>query len=164
MSTITIDRIRGIYPAALDKMVGYSPEEMRKIERLYGITISGELASFMELAGRSDGGVIGDDPIIFYRSYWPVRTHILFQVNFFNSLQEISAWDYLNAPFVFSLESETQFFFLQTGLKGDDFVYHYDDNAKTVKRTEMTFSAYLLDVLNRYPVGGAVCRGDLLEI
>jgi len=31
----------------------------------------------------------------------------LFQFNFFNYVQELGAFDYLNRPFVFSLESET---------------------------------------------------------
>src|SRR6476469_6323035 len=93
MSQIFFDKIGEVFPAGLERMVGYSDIEMKKIERLYGIIVSSELASFLRRAGRTDGGLIGDDPLIIYRN-WTVRTHILFQVNFFNDLQEIGAFDY----------------------------------------------------------------------
>jgi hypothetical protein len=163
MSQIFFDKVRDVFPAALERMVGYSDVELEKIERLYGIIVSGELASFLRRAGRSDGGIIGDDPFIIYRN-WTVRTHILFQVNFFNDLQEIGAWDYLNKPFVFSLESETQYYFLQTDMPNPDLVYHYDENSRTIKSTGLSFYEYLLGVVARYPLGGEICHGDLLEI
>jgi hypothetical protein len=164
MSRAFFDEIKNRYPSALDRMVGYDGDEIRKIERLYGVVISEDFEYFMSRAGRSDGGVVGDDPLIIYRPSWSVRTHILFQVDFFNSLQEIGGWDYLNKPFVFSLESETQYYFLQTGLSGANIVYHYNENQESVKSTGLGFFDYLLDVLNRYPLGGVVCQGDLLKI
>ena len=57
MSKIFLDKVRDVLPTALDRMVGYSEVEIGKIERLYGIAISGEFASFMLHAGRSDGGL-----------------------------------------------------------------------------------------------------------
>jgi hypothetical protein len=164
MSRSFFDEIKNRCPSALDRMVGYGSDEIRKIERLYGIEISENFEYFMSRMGRSDGGVVGDDPLVIYRSSWSVRTHILFQINFFESLQEIGAWAYLNKPFVFSLEAEAQYYFLQTGLEGVNPVYHYDENEKSVKSTGLSFFDYLLDVTNRYPMGGVVCQGDLLKI
>jgi len=163
MSQIFFDKIREVFPTALERMVGYSDIEIEKIERLYGIKVSGELASFLRRAGRSDGGVIGDDPLTIYRN-WTVRTHILFQINFFNDLQDICAFDNLNRPFIFSLESETQYYFLQTDVPNPDLVYHYDENGETIRSTGLSFYDYLLSVVARYPLGGEICQGDLLEI
>lgn len=107
--------------------------------------------------------MIGDDPLIIYRGRWTVRAHLLFQMKVFNSLQEIGAWDYLNKPFVLSMEAETQYYFLQTGSDGG-FIYHHDENENTVENTGMSLFDYLLDVVNRYPLGGVVCKGDLITI
>jgi len=126
--------------------------------------VSGDFRSFMERAGRCDGGIIGDDPFIIYRSHWSVRTHILFQVNFFTSLQEIGAWDYLNKVFVFSVENETQYYFLQTGAVNADLVYHYDENNELVTATGMRFGEYLVDVLSRYPHERGLSKCELLNI
>ncbi|ATQ79006.1 hypothetical protein CR152_19990 [Massilia violaceinigra] len=144
-------------------MVGYHEFELRRIERLYGINIGGDFSEFLLKAGRCDGGVIGDDPLIIYRPTWSVRTHLLFQVNFFNGLQEIGAFEFINKPFVFSLEAETQYYFLQTRNPDDMQVYHYDENAESVQGTGLTLENYLIDILQRYPIGGVVCKGELLD-
>lgn len=107
--------------------------------------------------------MIGDDPLIIYRSTWSVRSQILFQLEFFNSLQEIGAWDFLEKPFVFSLESETQYYFLQTG-NVDDTVFHYDENERRVTSTGKRFGEYLVGLLKTYPLGGPVCIGELLNV
>ena len=82
----------------------------------------------------------------------------------FNDLQEIGAWQYMSKPFVFAVESETQYFYLRTGELNDKFVYWYDENNETVKNTQKTLFEYLTDVLDRYPRGETVCCGDLLKI
>ncbi len=157
------DKVDQVSPAARAQMVGYSPDELGKIERLYGIGISGQFRQFLLRAGRCDGGVIGDDPLIIYRPAWSVRAQILFQVNFFTALQDIGAYDFLNSPFAFSREAETQYYYLQTA-KQDDRVYHYDENTGTVVATGMNLQEYLIGVLARYPVEGPLCKGDLLSI
>ena len=77
-----------------DSVIGYTENELKKIERLYDITIQGQLRELMLLAGRCDGGLIGDDPIILYRSAWDVRTQIFFQYKVIDYLYEIKANDY----------------------------------------------------------------------
>lgn len=149
-------------------VLGYRDDEIKKIESLYGIVIDGEFREFMQIAGRCDGGLVGDDPLIVYRNQWNARTHILFQMTFFNDLQDLGAWGYLNKPFVFSLESETQYYYLRTGV-GDGLVYHYDENQEIVKCTDKTFSEYMLDVVCKYKsidqsTKNIVCCGDLLNI
>ena len=127
---------------------GYSNDEIKKIERLYNIDIKDDFKYFMENMGRCDGGLLGDDPIILYRKAWSVRTHFLFQIDFFNDLQEIGAWDFLNKPFVFSLEEETYYYFLQTGSNSQE-VYFYSENDKKVIPTGMKFFEYLIDLTKK---------------
>lgn len=157
------EKVNEVAPAALGGMIGYSDFELKRIERLYGINVAGDFADFLLKAGRCDGGVIGDDPLIIYRNSWSVRTHILFQIDFFNSVQEIGAFDYLNKPFVFSFEHESQYYFLQTRNPDNMQVFHYDENAEAVRATGMSFEDYLIGILQRYPTEGVICKGDLLE-
>ncbi|MFH6974495.1 hypothetical protein ACG2K1_09975 [Neisseria sp. 23W00296] len=98
----------------LGNVVGYTEYELKKIEALYNVSINGEFRDFMLLAGRCSGGGLNDDPIILYRSYWSVRTQIMFQAKLFDELQGIGAFDFLGKIFCFSLEGETQYYFLIT--------------------------------------------------
>lgn len=164
MIDIFFEKVSILLPAAMERMVGYSDAELNQIEKLYDISIRGDFRKFMSRAGRSDGGVIGDDPLIYYRPTWTVRGQILFQVNFFSSLQEIGAWDYLNKPFVFSWENESQYYFLQTSLPESDSVFMFDENQLTVVSTGMSFCDYLVETLDRYPIGRPICQGELLTV
>lgn len=124
-----------------DDFIGYEDDELDKISRLYNLTIDGQIKSFLKIMGKSDGGVIGDSMIQLYRPSWKVREHLIFQVDFFNQMQEEGFYDYLNQPFVFSLVSETQYYFIQTSL--NDLVYHYDSNLEEVKATEWDLVSFL---------------------
>jgi hypothetical protein len=121
--------------------VGYSSDELDKVARLYDINLQGQLKLFLADMGKSDGGLIGDSMIQLYRPSWKVREHLLFQLDFFNQMQEEGFYDFLNKPFVFSLVSETQYYFIQTSL--NDVVCHYDSNAETVKETEWDLVGFL---------------------
>lgn len=153
-----------------DNVIGYSEQELKKIEVLYEIAIHGQLREFMLLAGRCDGGLIGDDPIFLYRPN--VRSQILFQLRLLENLQEIQAYDFMGTyeckPFCFSCEWETQYYFVITS-NDDDLVYHYDENAETVECTNLTFYEYLDDVYKRHVEEDSsrkhiICKGELLEI
>ena len=158
-----------------DSVIGYTENELKKIERLYDITIQGQLRELMLLAGRCDGGLIGDDPIILYRSAWDVRTQIFFQYKVIDYLYEIKANDYYGKNymgrysqiFCFSWEWETQYYYLITE-NNDNLVYHYDENEETVECIGLTLFEYLDDVHKRYREGKnrkqIICRGELLEI
>jgi len=157
-------RVHAEFPQSESRMLGYDESELRKLERLYDIAIDGDLKAFLLKAGRSDGGVIGDDPVVLYRSAWSVRAHILFQINFIESLQEVSAWEHLQKPFVVSLESETQYYFLKTGSSNGSRIYRFDENAGCVSDTGLSLSCYLSDVMDRYELGRIVCVGEMLRV
>ena len=164
MIEVFFERIRKNFPHATAHLKGYSELEINKIEKLYGVAVMGDFRSFLHSVGRSDGGVIGDDPLIIYRASWNVRAHLLFQMSFFNSMQEARAWDFLNKPFVLALESETQYFFLQTGIVGEQSIFHFDENTGLVKNTGFQLADYLMNIMARYPLGGQPCVGELIEI
>jgi hypothetical protein len=156
----------GGWPIDVSRVSGYSEDELWKIEKLYDIKLLGAFRKFMNEMGRCGGGLIGDDPVILYRPAWPVRTQILFQIVFFGDMQNIGAFEYLDKPFVFSLESETQYYFLRTGSDTPELVYHYDENNKTVQETGLNFMNYMRDAIRRYRGYGRefVCQGELLNI
>ena len=128
---------------------GYSDEEIRKIEAIYCIYIHGEFRDFLRIAGKTDGGIMGNDPIFLYDSRLTIHGHMTFQMAFFSKMQDIEAWEYLRHSFLFSIENETQYYFLITEDKGS-LVYHYNENEGTVSCSNKTFSEYILGVFNYY--------------
>jgi len=106
---------------------------------------------------------MGDDSLIIYRKSWSVRSQLLFQINFFNDLQEIGAWDFLNKPFVFSVENESKYYFIQTSF--NDEVYCYDENLEQVIDTGMRFCEYLINLMKKNEPGGFnISQGELIRI
>ena len=139
-----IDRIACGYPYNSERVIGYSEEELGQIERLYDIKISGNFREFLLDMGRSDGGLIGDDPIILYREVMTVRGFVLMQSGM---EEEIYSSDFrelsFGKPFVFSIESETQYFYLRTASDDPERVFHYDENNETVIDTGESFVEYM---------------------
>ncbi|WP_018693709.1 hypothetical protein [Algicola sagamiensis] len=140
---------------------GYSEDELEQIARLYNIVIEGQLKAFLAEMGRSDGGLIGDDMIHLYRPTWNVRTHLFFQFQFFNDIQDIGCFEFLNKPFVFAWISETQYYFVQTSI-GDQ-VFHYDENTEEVHETEWDLLGFI-QYLARNSQSKLRAEGDLLRI
>ncbi|SFD29005.1 hypothetical protein [Pragia fontium] len=142
-----INYLHSAYPELLidiNYIKGYSVDEIKKIERLYDIKVKGQLYDFLLCMGRCSGGFFGDDPLMFYRQNNGVRSHILFQYSFCEDLCSLQQWELVKQkPFIFSFESETQYFFLLTDSDNVDLVYHYDENQEMIKSTNKTFYEYL---------------------
>ena len=163
MIDLYFDRIHREHQEAEALMIGYSQDELNQLERLYNINISGDFRIYMLRAGRSDGGVIGDDPLIIYRSSWSVRTHIARQMKFIQDLRNIEAHEFINQPFLFSIESESHYFFLQTGVPGDTDVYHYDEDSDVVVSSGFNIYGYLNNIVNICGYGSVNCIGEMLR-
>lgn len=148
------------------QVAGYSECEIEKIERLYDIALDGTLKQFMLEMGRSDGGLIGDDPIIIYRPTITVRGFILMQSGIQEEIYNAGSSELASKkPFIFSIESETQYFFVATKSDDPDRVYHYDENHETVVDTGLGFLDYMKQTVQAW--GGkskVVCRGELLVV
>lgn len=176
-----IDKIAQGFSYDESQVLGYSEEELIKIERLYNIKLQGDFRQFMLEMGRSDGGLIGYNPIFLYNPAWKIREHIVLQTSIFELLQSIRKPEYLRGKtFIFSIEDKGQYYFLRTDAndsaparvtyKGmetlsDDpsRVYCYDGYSKTVQSIGMSFLEYM-QVLVRKSDKGVVSRGDLLMI
>jgi hypothetical protein len=86
--------IESQYPFSMAGWRGYDENELRLIEKLYGITIDGQLRRLMTKMGRSSGGIFGDDPIILYRQSWSVRAHLVFQLKFIRYIQDLKKFNH----------------------------------------------------------------------
>ena len=132
------------------KAIGYSEEEITKIEKLYDIEVKGDFREFLKYAGRCDGDLLGDDPIILYRQTWNIQSYL--RKNYFNFIDEdytVLHGDLQKKPFIFSIEMETYYFYIRTA--DDDLkIYCFDENDEILKDTGMNFNEYMVDLVERY--------------
>ena len=132
------------------KAIGYSEEEITKIEKLYDIEVKGDFREFLKYAGRCDGDLLGDDPVILYRQTWSIQSYL--RKNYFNFIDEdytVLHGDLQKKPFIFSIEMETYYFYIRTA--DDDLkVYCFDENEEMLKDTGMDFNEYMVDLVERY--------------
>lgn len=154
------DRVHDQYPREFSCMTGYSEEELIKIERVYKVRIFGDFKKFMLRAGKCDGGLFGDNLFVLYKMHFGIRGHILNQVRLFENLQDIRAFDYMRSPFLFAIAYETQYYFLQTD-DDDNYVFHLNENNGEIKNTYMTFSEYLIDLMDWFPLCSYMSHGVL---
>ena len=132
------------------KAIGYSEEEITKIEKLYDIEAKGDFREFLKYAGRCDGDLLGVDPVILYRQTWSIQSYL--RKNYFNFIDEdytVLHGDLQKKPFIFSIEMETYYFYIRTA---DDNlkVYCFDENEEILKDTGMNFNEYMVDLVERY--------------
>ena len=135
------------------KAIGYSEEEITKIEKLYDIEAKGDFREFLKYAGRCDGDLLGDDPIILYRQTWDMGSYL--RKNYFGFIddedfEEKVFYDELKKkPFIFSIEMENYYFYIRTA--DDDLkIYCFDENDEILKDTGMNFNEYMVDLVERY--------------
>ena len=147
---------------------GYSLAEIKRIEKLYDITIQGDFLEFMLKIGRCSGGLFGDDPIILYKEQRSVRSQILFQLINLDFLHDHHYEMRAQQPFCFSWESETQYLFILTQSE-DQLVYGYDEYEEAIYETGKTFEEYMFAVYEYYEHyfidddgKRIVCKGELL--
>ena len=147
---------------------GYSLSEIKRIEKLYDITIQGDFLEFMLKMGRCSGGLFGDDPIVLYKEQRSVRSQILFQLINLDFLHDHHYEMRAQQPFCFSWESETQYLFILTQSE-DQLVYGYDEYEEAIYETGKTFEEYMFAVYEYYEHyfidddgKRIVCKGELL--
>lgn len=156
---------------------GYTEEELMKMERLYDVTFSGDLRDFMLEMGRSDGGLLGDGLIPLY-STRSVRRHIFFQAGMDERFLSMKKFDLRSkGSFIFSVESETWYYFLLTKSDQPDLVYRYSEefadetDPAAMTSTGMNFMDYMHRAVRVYTErvyterrSGVVCRGEMIVI
>ncbi len=163
------DNLRVLHPELVE---GYTEDELQKIERLYDVNFSGDLRDFMLEMGRSDGGLIGDDPITFYRRR-SVRQHVFFHSGMDDRFCAMKKFNLrLKGELIISVESETQYYFLLTKSGNPDLIYRYNDDCadetdpEAMTETGLSFMEYMHRVVRIYkePGSGVVCRGEMIAI
>ena len=132
------------------KAIGYSEEEITKIEKLYDIEAKGDFRKFLKYAGRCDGDLLGDDPIILYRQTWNMKIYLRMNYSYFiDENFKILHEEIKKKPFIFSIEMENYYFYIRT-VDEDLKVYCFDENEEKIKDTEMDFNEYMVDLVERY--------------
>lgn len=167
MSGKYIDILKNYLKKNNRKAIGYSDEEIIKIEKLYDIEIKGDFKEFIKFAGRTGGGLLGDDPIILYRRLWNIRSYL--GINCFNFINDdfpVLRSELGKKPFVFSIEMENYYFYIRT-IDDDLRVYCYDENEEVIRDTGMDFNEYMIDLVKRYnielnPINEKSSIGELL--
>ena len=132
------------------KAIGYSEEEITKIEKLYDIEAKGDFREFLKYAGRCDGDLLGDDPVILYRQTWNMKIYLRMNYSYFiDENFKILHEEIKKKPFIFSIEMENYYFYIRT--TDDDLkVYCFDENEEKIKYTGMDFNEYMVDLVERY--------------
>ncbi|WP_350333457.1 hypothetical protein [Coralliovum pocilloporae] len=169
----------------LSQIAGYSDKEIEKIESFYSIKVGGDFRLFLQEFGRSSGDVLLPD-LIFYQGYYAAKTpamisgHLAQQFEFREDLIRNNRPFRSGSPFLISIESETQFFFLRTradepirvttveddyGQLSDnpEIVYHFDENTGMVSNTKRTFREYLKSQV-RLSETERVGTGEMIKI
>ena len=132
------------------KTIGYSEEEITKIEKLYDIEAKGDFREFLKYAGRCDGDLLGDDPVILYRQTWNMKIYLRMNYSYFiDENFKILHEEIKKKPFIFSIEMETYYFYIRT-VDEDLKVYCFDENEEKIKDTGMDFNEYMVDLVERY--------------
>ena len=148
-------------------MTSVKLEDIQKMNYLK----SGNFRLFMLEMGRCSGGLIGDDPFIFYKNM-TIRGHILTQDGLREDLLDIlskasiPSHQYYNGTFLIAVESETQFFYLNTKGDNPERVFHFDDNTEIIYDTGQDFLEYMINTVRNYEecYSGLICTGELLNI
>ena len=125
------------------KAIGYSEEEIKKIEKLYDIEAKGDFREFLRIAGRNSGGILGYGYLVFYNPFFTPRKNLIFQEFDRNMFYKIGMKNILKSKiFVFSVEDETIEYFIKTS--DDDFkVYKYYENYDKIEEVSMNFDEYM---------------------
>ena len=132
------------------KAIGYSEEEITKIEKLYDIEAKRDFREFLKYAGRCDGDLLGDDPIILYRQTWNMKIYLRMNYSYFiDENFKILHEEIKKKPFIFSIEMETYYFYIRT-VDEDLKIYCFDENEEKIKDTGMDFNEYMVDLVERY--------------
>ncbi|MBJ6351988.1 MULTISPECIES: hypothetical protein [unclassified Acinetobacter] len=153
----------------LEKVNGYSEQEIAEIEKLNNISVHGQLKELLTTMGKCSGGVIFGDDFYIYRYYRNAGFNIQRQKNLM--ADEELAINYRENGETLDLAEEQYFeicgenehaniFFMYTK-DINDIVYEWDENNNTVKRFGTLFE-YLIRYRKRlgsYSSQGTI-RGD----
>jgi len=132
------------------EFTGYNDDEIRGIEELYDIEVKGDFREFLSIAGKSLGGLLGEEELSLYND-WSIRERIVLQYDFQEYVQKdkFRGKGRDGKPFIIDLKSNSEYIFITTR-DNDLKVYHYSRENRTLKETGKNFSEYVTDLIKRY--------------
>ena len=131
------------------EFTGYNDDEIRGIEELYDIEVKGDFREFLSIAGKSLGGLLGEEELIFYNDC-SVREVVLTNFTLEEYLIEDEFYDVACGKFfVIGLKNRSEYIFITTR-DNDLKVYRYSRENRTLKETGKNFSEYVADLIKRY--------------
>ena len=131
------------------EFTGYNDDEIRGIEELYDIEVKGDFREFLSIAGKSLGGLLGEEELILYNDC-SVREVVLTNFTLEEYLIEDEFYDVACGKFfVIGLKNRSEYIFITTR-DNDLKVYHYSRENRTLKETGKNFSEYVADLIKRY--------------
>ena len=147
------------------KSIGYSEKEIEAIENYYYLNIKKDFKDFLKFAGRSSGGLLGENQLLIYKN-WTVRENLLFQ-SFFSEYY-FEPGEFSGMCFLLSIENDNEYYFIKT--KEEDLkVYCYNKKNNTKKETGLNFNEYILNLIKNYnselkPLENKSIKGELIKI
>ena len=125
------------------KAIGYSEEEIKKIEKLYDIEVKGDFREFLRIAGRSSDGLL-TSTLTFYYSHTTVGDKIREQNYGRKKLKNLKFNNFDKSKiFLLAVEPDSQYYYIDTVNLN---VYLYDDNLddEIIEDTGQDFDSYML--------------------
>jgi len=126
-----------------NRVRGYSEYEIKCIESLYDIYVSGQLLSFLKQIGRCAGNVIGDDQLIFY-SNRSVRQQVLLQNAFYEDFIRCRMTGYRNF-FLIGISGYKIYAMLKTASEEPDNIYLFHEETCELEQTGQTLLEFVDD-------------------
>lgn len=124
--------------------IGYTEDDISKIEKLYNINCNGYFRELLLFSGRNDGGFFGNDNGFVLYNEWTIYEHVRYQIFFRDILYDAGYVDLYNSkPFVFSVIDGVMYYFLITN-ENNDTVYSFFDDTGEVLETNLTLDDYLV--------------------
>ncbi len=147
------------------KAIGYSEEEIKKIEKLYDIEVRGDFREFLRIAGRSSDGLL-TSTLTFYYSHTTVGDKIREQNYGRKKLKNLKFNNFDKSKiFLLAVEPDSQYYYIDTVNLN---VYLYDDNLddEIIEDTGQNFDSYMLSSIYYFnpkmvPLS-IICNGELL--
>ncbi len=144
--------------------VGYMPDELVDLKKLYDIDISGDFLEFLEVAGKCSGGLINSQ-IVFYMDHG-IREFLTMQLDLIDTIQDCKEWWMVSKkPFLLEIQEESVYYFILTKEENGRIYYFEEDSEKAVC-TKLSFLDYIkLTIEDNLKLNNVdVCKGDLLSI
>lgn len=130
--------------------MGYNDEEIEEIEKFYEITIKDDLKDFFRMAGRSDGGLLNKNDLIFYKNL-TVREHVIFQWNFDEKcIIDNELYEEIKEYFLVFLINKSLYYLISIEKDVEKlYVYSYNMETQELTHTGKTFNEFMVDLVHK---------------